>query len=421
MINFLYKLLLKSKNSNYIYRAFNDLGNQFEIKKIFKLINNFSENSEIRYVGGCVRKIIKKEIVDDIDLAVNLRPKEVCQIFDENRINFYKTGIDHGTITVIINKKKFEITSLRKDLKTDGRHAKVEFSDSWYEDASRRDFTINSIYSDINGNLYDPFMGKKDIEDGLLKFIGIDEERIKEDYLRILRYVRFFLNYSKSNHSQKTIRVIKKNIDGISKISSERLIDEFRKIVKSKGFFKLYKDKFSLEIISLIFPQFKNFSILNNIRKDNYHDLDFVILIALLIIDKTDNVHYFFYKFNFSNKDKKRILFINEFFSKPISKKTFSKENLWKILYFEGKQSLLDIINFHIFKSNKKESNLVRMIDFFKDKDAPILPFKAVNLISKYNLSEGKELGEKLKKIEKKWISNNFIISEKEVQKLVMN
>ena len=96
---------------------------------------------------------------------------------------------------------KFEITSLREDISTDGRHAKVKFSKDWKKDASRRDFTINSIYSDGEGNLFDPFNGKKDLENGLIKFIGDPDKRIKEDYLRILRYLRFFLNYSKQKHN----------------------------------------------------------------------------------------------------------------------------------------------------------------------------------------------------------------------------
>ena len=132
-----------------------------------------------------------------MDFAVNLKPLECIDALKKHNIKYYETGIKHGTVTAVIENNKFEITSLRKDVFTDGRHAKVEFSNNWFEDASRRDFTINSIYSDINGNLYDPYNGKKDLENGEIKFIGNIEKRIKEDYLRILRYIRFFLNYSK--------------------------------------------------------------------------------------------------------------------------------------------------------------------------------------------------------------------------------
>ncbi len=179
-----------------------------DVGKIFAAISEYSEKSEVRYVGGCIRKILNNEEIDDIDLATNLKPDETINALKNNQINFYETGIDHGTITANINGKDFEITSLRRDVSTDGRHANVEFSESWYEDASRRDFTINSIYSDLNGNLYDPFNGKEDLEKKIIKFIGNAEKRIKEDYLRILRYIRFSLNYSNLTH-QDTVK--KKN------------------------------------------------------------------------------------------------------------------------------------------------------------------------------------------------------------------
>ncbi len=301
MITLFNKIFSRSKNINSLNLAFKNLKKETEVEKIFKVINEFSYTSEARYVGGCVRKIISNQKVDDIDLAVNLNPNEVSEIFKKNNIQFYQTGIEHGTITALINKKKFEITSLRKDIFTDGRHAKVEFSKDWYEDASRRDFTINTIYSDLDGNLYDPFNGKKDLENGEIKFIGDTQKRIKEDYLRILRYIRFFLNYSKKNHNTKVIKIIKQNLEGFSKISNERLFDEFKKLVRSNGFLKLTKDKFCYEIINLIFPQFKNLSIfknLNNYAKEKINNLDFIFLISLMIVDGTDNVNYFIYKFN---------------------------------------------------------------------------------------------------------------------------
>ena len=403
---------------------FQKLKKETGVEKLFKVIEGFSDTSEIRYVGGCVRKILYREEVDDVDLAVNLSPDQVSEILKKKNIKFYITGIDHGTITALTDKKKFEITSLRKDISTDGRHAKVEFSNNWYEDASRRDFTINSIYADIQGNLYDPFDGKKDIKNGKIRFIGEADKRIKEDYIRILRYVRFFLNYSKKKHDPNITKIIKKNLEGFHKISAERLLDEFKKLVNSKGFLKLTDDVFCFEIIKLIFPQFKNIEIynnLNNFAKKNINDLDFIFLISLMIIDGSDNAEYFIYKFNLSKKDQKRILFLNDFFSVINNNKTFSHKNLQKIFYYNGKQSLLDLLYFKIFRSKKIDKRLVDFIKLFKDMEPPLLPLRAITLMTKYNIPEGKELGSKLKKIEEKWVDNNFKISEKEVQQIVNN
>ena len=125
------------------------------------------------------------------------------------------------------------------------------------KDASRRDFTINSIFADIEGNLFDPFNGKEDLKNGLVKFIGEPEKRIKEDYLRILRYFRFFLKYSNNKHDLETLKIIKKNLVGISFLSKDRLLEELKKYVKSHILTKLSKDKFSTEVFEIIFPEIK--------------------------------------------------------------------------------------------------------------------------------------------------------------------
>ncbi len=195
------KLLSRSNNLDKVSYDLKVLTIKSPANKIFQAINSYSELSEIRYVGGCVRKIINKEKIDDIDLATNLEPKDVCEALKKDGINYYETGIEHGTITAVIDDYKFVITSLREDMSTDGRHAEVKFSKDWKKDASRRDFTINAIYSDREGNLFDPYNGKEDLEKGVVNFIGNPEKRIKEDYLRILRYIRFFLNYSKKKHN----------------------------------------------------------------------------------------------------------------------------------------------------------------------------------------------------------------------------
>ena len=416
------KIFFRSKNLDYISQNLKNLTNETSAKKIFEAINSYSEDSEVRYVGGCVRKIIKKETIDDIDLATNLNPTEVCEALKNNEINFYETGIKHGTITAMIDEKKYEITSLRKDIKTDGRHAEVEFSKNWKEDASRRDFSINSIYSDKDGNLFDPFNGKKDLEEGNINFIGDVEKRIQEDYLRILRYLRFYLNYSKNKHQPETLKNIKKNIHGISNISVERLIDELKKIINSAGFLNLFNDKESLELIEIIFPQFnniQNFKKLNSYALKNFSKLDFIFLLSLLVVDGTDNTDYFIYKFKISKKDQKRLKLIDIFYKNKITLNNFTKKNLDKIFYFNGRQAVIDIINFKIFTSKKIEKKLINLLDIYKEKEIPTLPIGADLLMTKFKIPQGKNLGNKLKSIEEIWVENGFQISDKQVQQIV--
>ena len=325
------KILLRTNNLDYISLGIKNLTINTPANKIFNIINNHSDISEIRYVGGCVRKIINKENVDDIDLATNLNPKEVSSLLKKNDINYYESGIEHGTITVVIDDYKFEITTLREDFNTDGRYAKVKFSTDWKIDASRRDFSINSIYADANGNLFDPFNGKKDLEKGLIRFNGDPEERIKEDYLRILRYLRFFLNYSNQKHDQEILRVIRKNLSGISNLSKDRLFDELKKLIKSKALERLSNDKYSIELIEIIFPQLKKIRIFknpNSFAKVKLEESDIIFLLSLLIIDGSDNLEFFMYKFNISKKDQKRLKIINNFFNEEISTKIILRKKL---------------------------------------------------------------------------------------------
>ena len=424
MDKFLDKIFFRSRNLDYISQNLKDITNQTPANKIFEAINNYSESSEVRYVGGCIRKVINKEVVDDIDLATNLKPNEICEALKNKDINFYETGIEHGTVTAVIDEYKYEITSLRKDVKTDGRHAKVEFSLDWKEDAARRDFSINSIYSDARGNLFDPNNGKKDLEEGLIHFIGDAESRIKEDYLRILRYVRFFLNYSNHKHKPEIIKIIKRNIGGISKLSSERLIDEFKKLTKSHGFVKLFQDNDSLEIIEIIFPQLKNlakFKKLNTHARDNLFKIDFIFLLSLMIVDGTDNTDYFFYKFSMSKKDQKRLKLIDLFYKEKVNIKNFTEKNFNKIFYYNGKQAVSDIINFKLFTSSKVEKKLIKLMESFQDKVIPTMPVGANLLMNKYNIPEGKTLGGKLKMIEEIWVGNDFNITDKKVEKIAKN
>ena len=422
MINFFNKIFSSSKNLYSFKNNIKKLSITTPVKKIFEAINSHTSESEIRYVGGCLRKILNNEKVDDIDLATNLNPIEVSEILKKNKINFYESGIEHGTITAILDDHKFEITSLREDIFTDGRHAKVKFSKDWKKDAARRDFTINSIYADLDGNIFDPHNGKKDIEMGQVNFIGNPEKRIKEDYLRILRYLRFFLNYSKQPHKEEIIKTIKINISGISIISKERLLDELKKLLKSNHLEKLSKDKFSIELILLIFPELKNIkSVVNSIKvkKEFFVDLDFIFILFLMIIDGTDNLEYFLYKYNISKKDQKRAYAISNFYNEKEGIKTLNEANLNKVLYYDGKQAVLDILNFKIIKSKKLDKKMLSLLELYKNKITPSLPIGADLLMTRYNIPEGKQLGSMLKSIEEEWVRNNFEISEKQIDNIV--
>ncbi len=424
MINFLDKFFLRSNNLDYISQEIRRLTKKTPSNKIFDAIQSYSPDSEIRYVGGCVRKVIKKEKVDDIDLATNLEPKQVCEALKKKDIKYFETGIEHGTVTAVIDEYKFEITSLREDTFTDGRHAKVKFSKNWKEDSLRRDFTINSIYSDSEGNLFDPHNGKNDLEEGSIRFIGDVDTRIKEDYLRILRYIRFFLNYSKQPHDLEIIKKLKINIGGVSKLSKERLIDELKKILVLDKIEKLSKDKQCFDLILVIFPELINIKIFSNLKsyqKELLRKIDFIQILSLLIIDEKDNVDYFLYKYKLSKINQKRIKIIDSFYKNKINTKTFTEQKMNKIFYYQGREAVIDILLLRILKSKNFDKNLIELSNLYQNKILPSMPIGADILMSKYKISRGRELGIKLKMIEEEWVNNNFKISNQQIENIIKN
>jgi poly(A) polymerase len=184
-----------------------------------------------KIVGGAVRNSIIGIPLSDIDIATDLLPDEVAAIARQNGFTVIPTGIAHGTVTCVKD-ESYEVTTLRIDKETDGRHAVVEFCDSWEEDAKRRDFTINALYSDFEGNITDFVDGIPDLEQKLIRFIGNPEDRIGEDYLRILRFFRFYAHYCKE-YDVTSLEKCAELAPGLKKISRERCTYEFLKILKA--------------------------------------------------------------------------------------------------------------------------------------------------------------------------------------------
>ena len=400
-----------------------DLKNLEEVKSIFSALENQNKDNKLKFVGGCVRKLLNKEMINDIDIATNLSPDKLKNILKENNINFIETGITHGTITVIINEIKFEITTLRKDVSTDGRHANVEFISDWETDAKRRDFTINAIYSDLKGETYDPLSGLKDLENKVVKFIGDPNKRIKEDYLRILRYFRFYIQYSNHQHDTETIKAIKKGLNGIKKISKERILDEFSKILNLKNFYKLFIDKFSCSIILTIFPQLKYYDRFKSIQKipnKIVNKLNITLILSILLIDNSDNCEFFLYKYKFSNRDKDKILFLLNKYKKIKIKELLDEQKLVRLAYLNSTAQIIDLLIFSIFISEELDINtLEKRISFLEKLRLPVFPITANYLILKYNFSESKELGSALKKLEQSWIDNDFILDKKDIKTIL--
>ena len=179
-----------------------------------------------RFVGGCVRNAVLGREIDDIDMAVAAPPETVMRALSAAKIKNVPTGLKHGTVTAIVERRPYELTTLRRDVETDGRHAVVAFTDDWQEDAARRDFTFNALYADPDGTLYDPFDGRADLAAGKVRFIGHPDRRIGEDHLRVMRFFRFHAWYGKAPFDAPSFEACVRNAGTLVDLSGERVAKE---------------------------------------------------------------------------------------------------------------------------------------------------------------------------------------------------
>jgi tRNA nucleotidyltransferase (CCA-adding enzyme) len=203
-----------------------------------------------RLVGGVVRDLLLDKTPKDIDIATECRPDVMMRIFEANGIRYIPTGLQHGTVTAHINHRNYEITTLRLDRVTDGRHAVVEFTKDWREDAERRDLTINAMSLDLQGNLYDYFSGEQHLAEKKVVFVGDARKRICEDFLRILRYFRFYgrISPSPDRHNPATLEAIRETAEGLTAISAERIWMEMAKILQGNHAPHLLRTMYDLQV-----------------------------------------------------------------------------------------------------------------------------------------------------------------------------
>ena len=385
-----------------------------------KLEEGYTEDKTVvRFVGGCVRKYLSGEKIDDIDAATILTTDQIKEKLKNTDLKIIDTGIKHGTVTVLSDSKKIELTTLRKDVKTDGRHAEIEYTDDWQLDSERRDFTMNAIYMDINGKIFDPQNGIVDLKNKNVKFIGDPQKRIEEDYLRIIRFIRFKVMYD-IQLEKTTIEAIKHNLTGIKKISKERILDELLKILELKSFLKINESDHLKEIFLMIFPEFLYLNRLERLKKIcKYSNINKDLLLAVLLIDDKNNDEYFSHKYNVSSKIKETLKKLSSNLIEIKKNKNFFDKDLIRNVYFYGKEHLinLNIINFSI-NPKIKIDEFSKILNLVLKSNVPKLHVNG-EYLKRNGMKEGESLGKVLKKIESEWVNNNFEISNERIKDLI--
>ncbi|MDE5065181.1 CCA tRNA nucleotidyltransferase [Wolbachia endosymbiont of Drosophila tristis] len=378
-----------------------------ETSLIIDAIEEFG--GEARLVGGCVRDSILQRDVHDIDLATNLLPNQTIKALKLRNIKTIPTGLKHGTITAILNQRSFEITTLRHDVKCDGRHAKVEFTNNWQADASRRDFTFNALYADKHGHIYDYFGGIEDLKARRLNFIGNAEDRIKEDYLRILRAFRFHAKICVGDLSDEILSVCKKHSHMIQNLSGERIRDEILKLLECNDPFPTLKSMQESDVLQKIIPKEVKCEILSS---PLLLGTDALVKLALLLraTKKNDRLSLGEYVSKFlrlSNKQKKKLLFL---LSNDIKTELSEKEQKKYISLF-GRELYCDLVKICGVESGE---NVDEYISFANTFNIPKFPLSGDDLIS-IGHQPGKSLGRNLELLKQHWEDSSYTLTKEEL------
>ena len=398
------------------------------------------------------------QTVNDIDFVINIDIELFLKKISKKNIKINKRNIKYHTVSIILDKNEYQITSFRKDLVTFGRAAHVDFVNGLYEDAKRRDFTINTLYLDHNGNLIDPYNGYQHIIEKKLKFVGDPIERIREDYLRIIRYCRFFGAFSRFDHLKNLKSKVLKLLPNIKILSNDRIKKEFLKILlEDKVDICLFKMKsLALDKFILVdrtndgkgkeFKGFKinNFEIINHIKRyiidiaqNEKLDLLCVIIPHLYELDRLDDIVR---RFEFNKKKIKYLNFIKKlqslkyFIEENNFNKNFSGEKKIKFLQLIWKFRInINSSNITIFENDRIPFNwyklgLLHMIPFqtitladFSDLDWPSFPLhrneiKGLQLNMSFNNQNNL-----LYKAEEFWVKNKFKSSKEDILDFVNN
>ncbi len=358
---------------------------------------------EVRFIGGCVRDILINRNPADIDLATNLTPDDIQNVLEKNKIKYFNIGKEFGTIGAVINKQQVEITTLRKDLVCDGRYAQVQFTDDWQEDAKRRDFTINALSADIDGNVYDYFDGLGDLKQKRVRFIGNAEERITEDYLRILRFFRFSAYFSDSI-DDIGLEASKKYVGHLKDISGYRIRSEMSKIFLAPKTIEtlkvMEKEQILQEVISCNDASIKRLEKLCFVANEFSCKIDELLYWAVLINKKS-------FDLPLSREEKRLFIKLN---SQDVTNWDYvSLKKYWQIY----KQHFKSFILLNLAKSNVEIKNKEDLKKLF---DIPIqeLPVTGNDLL-KLGVEPGKLVGELLQKAEEIWYRHEFQITKQDI------
>ena len=376
------------------------------------LVDAFSAG-EIRFVGGAVRDALLGKSVQDVDVATVLRPEEVIVTLERAGIRAIPTGVAHGTVTALIGEKHFEITTLRTDVATDGRHAEVAFTDSWQEDAARRDFTMNAMYLTAEGELFDYFGGQEDAVSGRVRFIGKASARIAEDYLRILRFFRFYAHYGVSAPDEAAVAACADAAEEIGRLSGERVQAEFVKLLAAKVASKtltlmqsygILAATLSVEVDVSLFTKLETIEAFSHLRMPAEMKLAGLVWTAPQMLDELSM------RLKLSGKTERILrLLLRNTMSVPFDMAQREQKKMLRIL---GAEVFVLLVLYSWAAGPiavNAQATYVSMLALAREWVVPVFPVTGDDLVAQ-GFKQGKALGEVLRKLEALWEASDYTL-----------
>lgn len=385
-----------------------------ETAKVFAALN--AEGVETRAVGGAVRDALLGLPVTEIDLATTAVPQKVMTLAREAGLKAIPTGIEHGTVTVVVDDMPFEVTTLRRDVETFGRHAKVAFTEDWEEDARRRDFTLNALYADREGIVFDPLGFYADLMEGRVRFIGDAEARIKEDYLRILRFFRFNAYYGRGPLDADGLAASVKLREGLAQLSAERVAAEMRRLLVApramRGLEALYDYGLLTDVLGGV-PRLARVERLIDIEAALDLTPDAALRLAALAVFVREDAARLAERWHLSNAEQATLEHAADEGGKPVFEdETSAKEALYRLDENDFRSRVL--LAWAASGASTEDPQWRAIFRLPRSWQAPVFPLRGADLVE-IGTAKGPEIGELLRQLEAEWIAGGFAASREEL------
>ncbi|MGB6318623.1 MAG: CCA tRNA nucleotidyltransferase [Litorimonas sp.] len=365
-----------------------------------------------RFVGGCIRNALWGEPTTDVDFATTLPPEDVAAYLKTAKIKTVPTGIAHGTLTAVVSGKPYEVTTLRRDVETDGRRAVIAYTKEWAEDAQRRDFTVNALYADGDGTLFDPTgQGLADIEARRFRFVGEANARVREDYLRILRLFRFVAWYGRDSKITKdALAACRENRAGLKSLSAERVWAELKKLLTARDPVRAVRIMLQQELLEALLPEATNVDGLERVvaleRREGLKPDPLLRLMAMMAREPL-SVALLSKRLKLSNKEAGRL----KSWASDAESLSFDMPERARMqaVYRSGKQPILDRARLRAAGATDPIESAKWMVlaDLALGWTPPAFPLRGADLVAA-GVPKGPELGKALSALEALWIRSGF-------------